>query len=252
MTKDFLGNTSNRLESEEFKISIVDYHCNVSEEWHWHEKIHISSIIRGGNLESRKKEDIQVTPGKILIYNQGEIHRNRFTVHPSRNLNIELNESFFGEGIKFSHLKPDNHSKIELYRIYFELLLNDEYSVQCITQVLKSLFWKDKCANVSGWITKLEALLNDRWNEFPCLNDLSSELGVHPITISKYFSKTKGVTLSEYMRRIKVKRAVDLLINSSDRIPEIAFSCGFSDQSHMTRLIKSHTGYTPATIRSLK
>lgn len=248
--KDFLGATSRKLESNKFKISIVNYHSKVSEDWHWHEKFHISSILRGGNLESRKKEDIQVTSGKVMVYDQGEIHRNRFTAHPSRNLNIELEEGFFVNGVHFSNLKCDENTQIEFYRIYLELLLNDQYSEQSITDTLTSLFWQEDHGGVSDWIGQLETILQDRWTEFPSLEDLSNELKVHPITISKYFAKYKGITLSEYMRKLKVRRAIGLLINSTDSITEIAFQCGFSDQSHLTRLTKHYTGFTPGALRS--
>ena len=116
---------------------------------------------------------------------------------------------------------------------------------------MQSLFWKDSYECKGKWIQALKDLLNDRWDEFPSLNDLSTELKVHPITISKYFAKENGMTLSEYMRKIKVNRAVGLLMNSSSSLAEIAFTCGFSDQSHMSRLVKNYTGYTPGAIRTL-
>lgn len=202
-------------------------------------------------MESRKRKDIQVTPGQVMAYDLGEVHRNRFTAHPSSNLNIELDEYFFvEEDICFSNINETSDVNIELYRIYLELLLNDRHSAQTIDQTLKSLFWKGSDEGVSIWIPRLEALLNDRWKEFPSLYELSTELVVHPITISKYFAKIKGITLSDYMRKIKVKRALGLLMNSSQTISEIAFCCGFSDQSHMTRLTKHYIGYTPGEIRS--
>ncbi len=251
-TIGFLGSTTISFKSEKFKASIVDYTSKVSEEWHWHEKFHLSSIIHGGNLESRKKEDIQVTPGKLMVYDQGEIHRNRHTAHPSRNLNIELDESFFSNEIHFSNLRADDNSNIELYSVYLELLLNDNNSEQSIFQILKTLFWIGDHEDQSNWMPQLESILIDNWKEFPSLQTLSAELDVHPITISKYFAKTKGITLSNYMRRIKVKRAVDSLLNSTTPISEIAFGCGFSDQSHLTRLTKYYIGYTPGEIRALR
>ncbi len=248
---DFLGTILNRFESETFTISVVEYTMKVSEEFHWHEKSHISSIILGGNLESREKKDIQVTPGDVLAYSPGEIHRNRFTKHPSRNLNIEFEPDFFGQGIDFSTLKLDDDAKIRLHRAYFELLNYDSFSADSIDQLLQSLFWEGKPERNTDWVAQLETLLNDRWDEFPSLEELSKELKVHPVTISKFFPKHTGMTLSDYMRKLKVRRAVNLLINSSKSITEIVFICGFSDQSHMTRLVKKHTGYTPGKIRTL-
>lgn len=251
-THTFLGNTSTHHHFKSFKISVVDYTQMVSESWHYHEKIHLSSIIKGGNLESRKSKDIQVNPGKIIVYEQGEVHRNRFTAHPSKNLNIEFAEHFFSEDICFSNLRLNEQTNTELHKIYFELLLNDVYSAQSIEQIVRSLFWIDTYDSHGIWIPQLLELLNDRWDEFLPLAELSQKLKVHPVTISKYFPRYCGMTLSEYMRKIKVKRAVDLLINTSWSAAEIAFTCGFSDQSHMTRLLKKHIGYTPGAIRSLK
>ncbi len=250
-TENFLGDTSNRYLFDGFKISIVNYTEKVSEEWHFHDKVHISSIVKGGNLESRKTYDIEVDAGRIMVYDQGEIHRNRFTAHPSKNLNIEFEDHFFNSEILLSHLKPDERTNTEFQKIYFELLLNDVCTAQSIEQIVMSLFWCDKYENKALWIPKLKELLNDRWDEFLSLDDLSKEMNIHPVTISKYFAKNSGLTLSEYMRKIKVKRAIDMLINSSISFSEIALSCGFSDQSHMNRLVKKHTGYTPSIIRSL-
>lgn len=249
-TADFLGATSNQHASGNFRISVVDYTHKVSEEWHFHDKVHISSIIKGGNLESRKTGDTQVKPGRLMTYNEGEIHRNRFTAHPSRNLNIEFESHFFSDDLCFSYLRPDEEANLSFLNIYFELQLNDIHSTQSIEQTVKSLFWYDRYDHSGTWVSQLKELLNDRWNEFPSLESLSNELRIHPVTISKYFSRASGVTLSEYMRKLKVKRAVDFLLNSSIPLAEIAFSCGFSDQSHMNRLVKKYLGFTPATIRA--
>ena len=250
-TTSFLGNTSNQLEAANFKVSVVNYTQKVSEEWHYHEDIHLSSIIQGGNLESRKKEDIQVLPGKVMLYDQGEIHRNRFTAHPSKNLNIEFKEDFFTEEIRFSSFSFDPNTDLSFFNIYAELQLNDLISAESIAYTLKSLFWKEERGNHSSWVEKLKGVLHARWDEFPSLEELAKEIQVHPVTISRYFTKRTGMTLSTYMRKLKVKQATDFLINSSLPIVDIALRCGFSDQSHMNRLVKHHTGYTPGLIRTL-
>jgi AraC family transcriptional regulator len=248
---DFLGATLIRNESKNHRISVVEYTKNVSEEWHWHDKFHISFILQGGNLETRAKEDVQVTPGKVMIYNEGETHRNRFTLHPSRNLNIELSEDFFSDHLNKSNLKA-SIIEVELYHIYFELLYNDNYSLESLECLLKGLFCSVDKMKHKNWFSKLETILSDQWNRFPSLYDLSAELNIHPVTISKTFLKYNGITLSEYMRKMKVKRSVNMLLNTNSSLSEIAYACGFSDQSHMTRLVRHYTGYTPGTIQRLR
>lgn len=228
---------------------MVNYTHQVSEEWHWHDRTHISAILRGGNLESRTYHETQVTPGKIMTYEMGEIHRNRYTAHPSTNLNVELAMSFFQNDLNFQFFKTDDQAYLSLLKIYFELSLGDKHSLKSINQILETLFWKESKSSKCDWILRLEAILQDRWDEFVPLEELAAELSVHPITISKYFTKHKGFTLTDYMRRLKVNKASTLLMGSKKSLAEVAYSCGFSDQSHMTRVMKSYLGFTPNSLR---
>lgn len=60
-------------------------------------------------------------------------------------------------------------------------------------------------------------------------------------TTSKYF----GCTLVDYMRKIKVDKALYYLNHTSKTLTEVAYECGFADQSHFTRVFKTYTGCTP-------
>nr|WP_299381768.1 AraC family transcriptional regulator [Allomuricauda sp.] len=248
---DFLGTTSDKFNDSLFSISIVNYDHVVSEDWHFHENIHVSAILAGGNRESRKAEDIQVKPGKIMSYREGEIHRNRFTAFPSKNLNIEFGSGFFKDDIQFDNLESNHGAYLSLLNIYRESTLDDRYSQQSIHQILESLFYQGKSVTKPNWIVTVQNLLNDRWQEFISLQELSSELGLHPVSISKYFAKYENCTLADYMRQIKIERATHLLFNTAWSLTEIAHYCGFSDQSHMGRLFRLYTGFSPKELRAL-
>jgi len=252
----FLGNTSKKININSGTISLVDYKKPVSEEWHCHENIHLSLILQGGNLESRKKEDLQVSAGKVLFYNEGEMHCNMHTLFPSKNLNIELSNDFFAcNEIKFDAQKLTNKnnfsSYLKLIKVYRELSLNDIYTSGSIDNILYDLFTNEEVHNKPNWLKDLVEIIEDRWNEFISLQELGSILNVHPVTISKYFRRYFQGTLGDYMRIVKLKRAFNFLLNSKASITEIAYTCGFSDQSHMIKVFKAYVGYTPKEIRLL-
>ncbi|WP_430968087.1 helix-turn-helix transcriptional regulator [Spongiimicrobium sp. 2-473A-2-J] len=248
---DFLGVTSDKFQNKLFSLSIVNYHQAVSEDWHYHENIHLSAILTGGNRESRKKEDIQVRPGKIMAYREGEIHRNRNTVFPSKNLNIELGTAFFDDEIQFSNLCPGSDAYLSLLKVFHEVSMKDTYSHESIRQILDSLFYEDDASGTPDWISSIKILLNDRWQEFISLDELSQELDLHPVSISKYFAKHAKCTLADYMRKIKIERAVHMIFDSRTPLTQIAHHCGFSDQSHMNRLFKYYVGFTPKSLRAI-
>ena len=104
---------------------------------------------------------------------------------------------------------------------------------------------------VPGWIGKVREYLADRWNETVSLQELSRASGVHPITISKHFPRYFSCTLGEYLRRLKIEKALALVKSSNRSLMEIAFECGFADQSHFIRVFKGLTGFIPNDFRKL-
>jgi AraC family transcriptional regulator len=102
-----------------------------------------------------------------------------------------------------------------------------------------------------GWVGKIREYIQDRWNEPVTLQDLSLAAGVHPITISKHFPRYFTCTLGEHLRRIKIEKALALVKSTSRSLTEIAFECGFADQSHFIRVFKVLTGFIPNDFRKL-
>lgn len=253
----FLGATDSKIDIDCCSISIVNYTKPVSESWHSHENKHLSLILKGGNLESRNNNDAQVLPGKIMMYNEGELHRNRFTAFPSKNLNLELESDFFTKNdLSFDDIVLKESRNAEMYldliRIYSELQINDSYSLDSINLSIRSLFIpKEKSINKPNWLKHLREIVEDRWDEFISLDELSFQLNIHKVTISKYFKKYYNESLGDYMRKIKVRRALNYLLNTNKSITEIAYICGFSDHSHMIRVFKMYVGYNPKTIRKI-
>lgn len=255
----FLGSVSHQIGLDDCTITLVKYTLPVSEDWHVHPQLHLSMILGGGNLEIRKNEQIPVLPGIIMRYNKDETHRNIHTRFPSTNLNIEINDSFLEKyeltDRQFqSGFMKDPDLWFSLLKIFRELQVSDGSSSDSIQSILLSVL-AESCNGESSstppWVKLLHQILSDRWNEFISLSELSRELNMHPVTISKKFPDFFGCTLADYMRKIKIERAAYQFMNSSMPFAEIAYHCGFSDQSHLTRVFKSYTGYTPHRYRNL-
>lgn len=259
MQNEFMGSVSEQFEFEDFKISLVKYIHPVSEEWHSHPQLYLSLVLGGGNMEVRKNEDLSVFPGMVLQYNKEEKHRNTHARFPSSTLNIEIKDSFFEKNdlaytqFQSSYLKNPN-LRLSFLKIFRELQLGDISSSDSIESILLNALVEirdEKSSAIPPWLNRLDQILSDRWNEFISLNELSQELNLHPVTISKSFPIYFDCTLSDYMRKIKTYKAVCELMNTRKSVAEIAYQCGFSDQSHFNRVFKSYTGYTPYEYRNL-
>lgn len=81
------------------------------------------------------------------------------------------------------------------------------------------------------------------------LQSLAAEAGVHPATLTRAFRRAYGVPPGEYLRRLRLDRAVHATSTSDRPLSEIALEAGFSDQAHFTRAFKRATGWTPGAYR---
>jgi transcriptional regulator GlxA family with amidase domain len=63
---------------------------------------------------------------------------------------------------------------------------------------------------------------------------------------SKYF---EDLNFGDYVRKLRIEKAINLIENSPYSLTEIAYMTGFSDQSHFTRIFKLYTGKNPSSYR---
>lgn len=249
----FLGASAHTFDAEGIAVTETVYHERVFEGWHCHEHHHITFVVSGGNLEQRRGHELQAFPGTVLSYHSGELHRNTHTQHPSRNINVEIEDRFLAAHQLCFHVQlNDPGLRATLVRIWQESKINDACAQTSIQALVLQLLSTPATGGTPPWVGELRALLNDCWNETFSLQQLSDTLHVHPVTISKHFPRYFSCTLGEYMRKVKIDRALSLMQEPDRPLTDIAYECGFSDQSHFTRTFKACTGLLPGRYRKLR
>jgi len=103
---------------------------------------------------------------------------------------------------------------------------------------------------IPGWVRKVKEILHDADTTGFTLLQLARETGIHPVHLSKEFPKYFHAGFGEYIRNMKVERAVTLLVSSELSLSAIAYECGFADQSHFIRCFKSSHSVTPLQYRN--
>ena len=67
--------------------------------------------------------------------------------------------------------------------------------------------------------------------------------------LSSYFNTHSKEGFNEYLNKIRVKKACELLKNSSIAVAEVSNSVGYSDHSYFGRVFKKMVGITPSKYR---
>ena len=81
------------------------------------------------------------------------------------------------------------------------------------------------------------------------VNELASEMGMSRSNLHRKVKSLTGSSASKYICGVKVKRAQELLRDSTSTISEIAFETGFHSVSYFTKCYRDHFGYPPGEER---
>ncbi|MEM1338198.1 MAG: AraC family transcriptional regulator [Bacteroidota bacterium] len=255
---NYSGKVQDLKEYAGFIASKTTYIDTYNTAFHYHENPHLSFIIGGGNYEHRTSGKSLKNIGDILFYRSGELHKTIPASETTQNLNLEIDISFLLENflteIELKKAVENSlNSRLFMLKVHSELQLNDTVTETAIQALLLDFVKRNKADNhkTIRWVVELNNLLNDEWNTNHSLSELSQHLGIHPVTISKNFNKHFGCTYGIYRRKLRVNQSLSLIKNTDLSLTEIAFLCGFSDQSHFTRVFRSFTGLRPKYFKKL-
>lgn len=82
------------------------------------------------------------------------------------------------------------------------------------------------------------------------LNQVAAAVHMSTFYFCKQFKKATGLSFTNYLSRVRVERAKQMLLNPHARISEIAFECGFQSLTHFNRIFRKLVGEAPSTYRA--
>jgi len=98
-------------------------------------------------------------------------------------------------------------------------------------------------------VARARQFIHEHWNEEFSLSDVARFAAVSPFYLCKKFKATTGLHFTDYVSRIRVEKAKELLGNPNYRVSEIAYQAGFQSLSHFNRCFKRVTGESPTACR---
>lgn len=78
---------------------------------------------------------------------------------------------------------------------------------------------------------------------------IAKHVFLHPVYISKIYKMETGENLSDYVYRVRMEKAAQMLLDTSDKIYEIAAQLGYQRAHSFIHVFKKHTGLTPQEYR---
>lgn len=98
-------------------------------------------------------------------------------------------------------------------------------------------------------ITKAKKYIEEHQTEDMSLAEVAKAVNTSSFYFCKMFRKVTGINFTDYLARLRIERAKNLLLNPNLRISEIAFEVGFQSLTHFNRVFKRILGQAPTDYR---
>lgn len=94
-------------------------------------------------------------------------------------------------------------------------------------------------------VGRAQVILKERLQEPPSLDELSKLVNCSPFYLSRLFTQEAGVTMQQYLRRIRMERAAELLRSGKCNVTEAALEVGYNSLSHFSSTFHEIFGCCP-------
>jgi len=243
------------------KIVLTQYDYTIEKTpWHYHENPYFMFVLHGNMIDCNKKVKSLLPPGSLMFNNWQEGHFGVRHSNAAAGFHLEFEKSWFKKnGVDWdvfegSQLIKNPLIHLPFAKLYHEFIMADPYSEVStdllLLQICDALGTAKETSytRMPEWVVKLKELLQYDTASLS-LQYLSEQLGIHPVHISRAAPKYLSTSLGDYIRQVKVKRAIPLLLDSNYSLTQIAYEAGFSDQSHFNHVFKCYFDVSPGRYR---
>lgn len=244
--------------------------------WHFHPEYELTFIVKGnghrliGNSHQEFSDNDFVLIGPNIPHTWvGKAKReNEFEA-----IVIQFTSEFVEQIIGFKE-SSGMHSLFELsnYGVSFDEIQSNEtknalYDIinakgidkvlQLISLLNKLTYNKSSTISTTLYKYQINKKIETRINKV-CLyieNNFSKKISLKEIAaliymsesnFCKFFKKSTGITLSDYLNELRINEVCKLLLHSDDTIKNIAYTCGFESLSYFNRVFVKKKSITPS------
>ena len=99
-------------------------------------------------------------------------------------------------------------------------------------------------------VTRAKEYILEHQTDDISLGQVAKAVNTSTFYFCKLFRKATGINYTDYLARIRIEKAKNLLLNPNLRISEIAFEVGFQSLTHFNRVFKRVVGLAPTSYRN--
>jgi DNA-binding response OmpR family regulator len=179
---------------------------------------------------------------------------------------IKSNDRFNHIPVVLLTARGDEHDQSDSYKLGADGFIPKPFEMETLTELLRGLLRKrsevkkrylsnedspaDFGSEEEAFIIRFNKIVSEHLSD-PELDQqfICRELGVSRALLYNKMKAITGTGAKEYITRIRIEKAKNLMENPSLSIADIAEMTGFTSQSYFSTAFKSQTGMTPSQYR---
>lgn len=248
----YFGTLRRHLQTRHVRVGEYAYDGNSRIGRHAHEQPFLSLLLRGRYRERVGGTADEVSGPALVVHAAGESHQDEFADEGAVIVSIDLPTEWLDAASLRGRSMHRGAPVDAAARAVARSLRADEATAAAslepaLLHLVGALFPASTGRRVGtpAWVRQVAACLHDNYARQVPLAELAALAGVHPVHLARHFHQTFRCTIGDYVRALRVDRAIEALADTRLPLADIAAAHGFSDQSHLSRVVFAQTGRTP-------
>ncbi len=261
------------LSDEEFPIQLIQNIFHQKGPYfslHWHEHIELHYVVSGHTTLRLEQEEVLAYEGDLVIANSNILHKGFCDGTPMETLVVifdiaDFSRELADKNIIFQPLIRKDPEIIRIMQCIYDELLRQEIGGRlvckgCLLQLVAYLvrnyalemLGKEDCLRRRKKLERLNIVyryIEHNYASPISSRDLADLLHVSEGRFSHLFKESAGMAPLQYINKVRLEKAMNLLKCGDYTATEVANAVGFSDYNHFGRLFRRTFGCTPIEVR---
>lgn len=148
---------------------------------------------------------------------------------------------------------PVRRYKKNASRVEYTYILEQAVTLQEIREMLliyvQAVFGRKKIENQGSNVSvrQVIAYMSKHYQDKGLsINRMAEEVFLTPTYLSSLFKQDTGLTINQYLTKLRIECAKSLLLDTKYKLYQIADMVGYEDAAYFARIFKNQTGMTPS------
>ena len=231
---------------------------------HDHEGVQISIVLRGSVAETVGRATEYAGALSVVVKDRGLRHANEFGPRGATIAQLALVEGGLSELVEdprrvvewtWSHNLAAVTPFLRLVDRYrtnsTDAFATDDADVVDLLSAISARREERRSESPPAWLADSIVWLRAEWHPRMTVANVAAHARVHPVYLARCIRRWYGHSLSDELRRLRLKAAAHGVSVHADDLSRVASDTGFADQAHLCRDFRKATGFSPGAYRGV-